>query len=121
MTRTILIVDDEPMTRKLLRLMLTRANYEVLEAADGYEALEIVTTHPPDAVLLDVMMPGMNGYTVCTYIRSHEITAKLPVIMLSARGDAEGIQQAMAVGATLFMSKPITPNDLLTQLENVFV
>ena len=121
MTHTILVVDDEPMTRKLLRLMLTRANYQVIEASDGYEALEAVSAHGPDAVLLDVMMPGMNGYTVCTHLRSHKHTVHLPVIMLSARGDSEGIQQAMAVGATLFMTKPITPTDLLTQLQKVLL
>ena len=119
MTHTVLIVDDEPMTRKLLRLMLTRANYQVFEASDGYEALEAVTTHGPDAVLLDVMMPGMNGYTVCSHLRSQKQTAQLPIIMLSARGDSEGIQQAMAVGASLFMTKPITPNDLLAQLQKL--
>ena len=119
MTHTVLIVDDEPMTRKLLRLMLTRANYQVFEASDGYEALEAVTTHGPDAVLLDVMMPGMNGYIVCTHLRSQKRTADLPIIMLSARGDSEGIQQAMAVGASLFMTKPITPTDLLTQLQKL--
>ncbi|MBP8001896.1 MAG: response regulator [Chloroflexi bacterium] len=119
MSQTVLIVDDEPMTRKLLRLMLTRANYQVIEASDGYEALEAVTSQSPDAVLLDVMMPGMNGYMVCTYLRSQEKTSRLPIIMLSARGDSEGVSQAMAVGATEFMQKPISPGDLLIQLQKV--
>lgn len=119
MTHTVLIVDDEPMTRKLLRLMLSRANYEVLEAADGREALDIVAHHHPDAVLLDVMMPGMNGYAVCMRLRSQAKTAQLPIIMLSARGDNEGIRRALEVGATQFMNKPIVPLVLLEQLEKV--
>lgn len=117
MTHTVLVVDDEPMTRKLLRLMLTRANYEVLEAADGREALDMVAHHNPDAVLLDVMMPGMNGYAVCMRLRSQAKTAQLPIIMLSARGDNEGIRRALEVGATQFMNKPIVPLVLLEQLE----
>lgn len=121
MTHTVLVVDDEPMTRKLLRLMLTRADYQVIEASDGYEALKAVSNQAPDVVLLDVMMPGMNGYTVCSHLRSHKQTANLPVIMLSARGDSEGIQQAMAVGASVFMTKPITPNDLLSQLQKLLL
>ncbi len=121
MTYTVLIVDDEPITRKLLRMMLTRANYQVMEASDGYEALEAIAGNIPDVVLLDVMMPGMNGYTVCTRIRSQQKTAKLPIIMLSARGDSDGIRQAMEVGATQFMNKPITPNDLMAQLQKVLL
>lgn len=117
MTHTVLIVDDEPMTRKLLRLMLSRANYEVLEAADGREALDMVANHNPDAILLDVMMPGMNGYAVCMRLRSQAKTAQLPIIMLSARGDNEGIRRALEVGATQFMNKPIVPLVLLEQLE----
>lgn len=117
MTHTVLIVDDEPMTRKLLRLMLSRANYEVLEAVDGREALDMVANHNPDAILLDVMMPGMNGYAVCMRLRSQAKTAQLPIIMLSARGDNEGIRRALEVGATQFMNKPIVPLVLLEQLE----
>lgn len=117
MTHTVLIVDDEPMTRKLLRLMLTRADYQVIEAADGREALDMVANYNPDAVLLDVMMPGMNGYAVCMRLRSQEKTAQLPIIMLSARGDNEGMRQALEVGATQFMNKPITPMVLIEQLQ----
>lgn len=117
MTHTVLVVDDEPMTRKLLRLMLARADYEVLEACDGREALEMVANHNPDAILLDVMMPGMNGYAVCMRLRSQAKTAQLPIIMLSARGDNEGMRQALEVGATQFMNKPIAPLVLLEQLQ----
>ncbi len=117
MTHTVLIVDDEPMTRKLLRLMLTRADYQVIEASDGREALDMVANYNPDAVLLDVMMPGMNGYAVCMRLRSQEKTAQLPIIMLSARGDNEGMRQALEVGATQFMNKPITPMVLIEQLQ----
>lgn len=107
-----LIVDDEPMARTLLRLMLVRAGFNVSEAEDGFDALEKVKKNPPDIILLDVMMPGMDGFTVCEALRNEENTASLPIIMLSAKTDLESINRGLRLGATKYLTKPISPEDL---------
>lgn len=114
MVRTIMVVDDEPMARNLLRLMLVRAGYEVLEAVDGADALRKLRRGTPDLVILDVMMPGVDGYSVCRQLRGSDATVSTPVIMLSARTDARSIDEGLRAGASRFLPKPITA-DQLTQ------
>ena len=112
LTQSVLIVDDEPMARTLLRLMLVRAGFNVTEAANGYDALDKVKKNRPDIVLLDVMMPGMDGFAVCESLRNEAETASLPVIMLSAKTDLDSINKGLRVGATKYLTKPISPEDL---------
>jgi len=112
LTQSVLIVDDEPMARTLLRLMLVRAGFNVAEAEDGYDALAKVKQSQPDIVLLDVMMPGMDGFTVCEKLRHGENTSDLPIIMLSAKTDLDSINKGLRVGATKYLTKPISPEDL---------
>jgi len=112
LTQSVLIVDDEPMARTLLRLMLVRAGFNVSEAEDGFDALEKVKRNRPDIILLDVMMPGMDGFTVCETLRNEENTAGLPIIMLSAKTDLESINKGLRIGATKYLTKPISPEDL---------
>ncbi|MEM8861768.1 MAG: response regulator [Chloroflexota bacterium] len=119
MAKSILIVDDEPMARTLLRLMLVRSGYEVIEAVDGYDALEKLRTILPDLVVLDVMMPGLNGYDVCVTIRDENATSRIPVIMLSAKTDTASINQGMTAGATLYLTKPVSPDELTRQVSEV--
>jgi len=110
--QSVLIVDDESMARTLLRLMLVRAGFHVSEAEDGYDALEKVRKNQPDVILLDVMMPGMDGFAVCEKLRSEPITAELPIIMLSAKTDLDSINKGLRVGATVYLTKPISPEEL---------
>lgn len=112
MAHSVLVVDDEPIARTLLRLMLVRAGFEVLEAEDGVDALEKVKENPPDLVILDVMMPGMDGFAVCRAIRQNEAVSTLPVIMLSAKTDTDSINQGLDAGADKYLTKPISPNEL---------
>lgn len=112
MTQSVLIVDDEPMARTLLRLMLVRAGFNVAEAEDGFDALDKVRKNRPDIVLLDVMMPGMDGFAVCERLRNDAETASLPIIMLSAKTDLASINKGLRVGATVYLTKPISPEDL---------
>jgi DNA-binding response OmpR family regulator len=112
LNHSVLVVDDEPMARTLLRLMLVRAGFEVVEAEDGFDALEKVSQNPPDLMILDIMMPGMDGFTVCESIRSDARTAALPIIMLSAKTDAESINRGLQVGASKYLTKPVSPEDL---------
>lgn len=112
LTQSILIVDDEPMARTLLRLMLVRAGFNVSEAEDGYDALRKVKQSQPDIILLDVMMPGMDGFTVCETLRNEKDTSNLPVIMLSAKTDLDSVNKGLRVGATKYLTKPISPEEL---------
>ncbi|MFQ5399526.1 MAG: PleD family two-component system response regulator [Anaerolineae bacterium] len=112
MIQSVLIVDDEPMARTLLRLMLVRAGFNVAEAEDGFDALEKVRKSRPDVILLDVMMPGMDGFSVCEALRNEKETAALPIIMLSAKTDLDSMNKGLRVGATKYLTKPISPEDL---------
>ncbi|MCL4263651.1 MAG: response regulator [Anaerolineae bacterium] len=112
MSQSVLVVDDEPMARTLLRLMLIRAGFNVTEAEDGFDALDKVRKSRPDVILLDVMMPGMDGFAVCERLRNDVDTAALPIIMLSAKTDLGSINRGLRVGATVYLTKPISPEDL---------
>jgi DNA-binding response OmpR family regulator len=112
MSHSVLIVDDEPMARMLLRLMLVRAGYEVQEAADGYEALAKLQEQTPSLIILDVMMPGIDGFKVCQNIRQQPETVNTPVIMLSAKSDINSVNKGLVSGATKYLTKPVSPESL---------
>jgi diguanylate cyclase (GGDEF)-like protein len=102
-----LIVDDDEMTRMLVRATLTRFDFDVLEASDGVRGLELVRSSPPDIVLLDVDMPGMDGFQVCRRIREHWDATQVPVIMITGMNDVDSINRAYESGASDFTPKPI--------------
>lgn len=114
-----MVVDDEPMARTLLRLMLVRAGFHVTEAEDGYDALAKVEKSKPDLILLDVMMPGIDGFAVCESLRNATGTAQLPVIMLSAKTDLSSISRGLQAGATKYLTKPISPEELTRHVRDV--
>lgn len=107
------------MARTLLRLMLVRAGFHVSEAEDGFDALEKVRINKPDVILLDVMMPGMDGFSVCETLRRDQETESLPIIMLSAKTDLDSINKGLRVGATMYLMKPISPEDLTKHVQEV--
>jgi two-component system response regulator RpaA len=115
----VLIVDDEPMTRNLLRLMLERAGFDISEAEDGLKALLMVAEKIPDVLLLDVMMPNMDGITVCEKLRKQEDTAVLPIILLSARTSPEAVHLGLAAGADRYLGKPIRREELIHTIHDV--
>lgn len=119
MKQSVLVVDDEPQARSMLRLILVRAGFEVIEAKDGYEALDEVERRLPDLMLLDIMMPGIDGFTVCKKLRAKERTADLPIIVLSAKTDAESIKRGLEVGATKYLTKPVSPDELTRRVREV--
>ena len=104
------------MARTLLRLMLVRAGFEVMEAENGYEALEKVESNPPDVMILDVMMPGMDGFAVCEAVRNESEQRDLPIIMLSAKTDMESVNKGLRVGANTYLTKPISPEALTREV-----
>jgi adenylate cyclase len=115
---TILVVDDVPQNVRLLEAVLEPRGYEVVTATDGLAALELVDSSRPDLVLLDVLMPGMDGYAVCRRIREREETAVLPVIMVTSSTGHEK-RQAIEAGADDFVQKPFDQHELLTRVRSL--
>ena len=113
----ILVVDDEEEIRRVMRLTLTIAGYEVREAEDGNKALESLQKNPPDLILLDVLMPGMDGFEVCRHVRADSETAHIPILILSARTDSQSREEGFRAGATKYLTKPISPPQLLHQID----
>jgi diguanylate cyclase (GGDEF)-like protein/PAS domain S-box-containing protein len=105
--KTILVVDDDTAARRLTRATLSRAGFDVVEAADGEKALEAVTLAMPDLVLMDVSMPVMDGFTACAQLRAMAGGMRVPVVMMTGLDDVESIERAFEVGATDFLTKPI--------------
>lgn len=119
MSWSVLVVDDEPLTRNLLRLMLEPAGYRVCGAGDGVEALEKVKESHPDILILDVMMPTMDGLTVCKLIREDADVAGIPIIMLSGKVHRDAIQEGLQAGANRYLAKPMSRTGLLQELQDV--
>jgi len=109
----VLLVDDDPLVRGLLREVLQDAEYDLDEARDGREALERAADAIPDVVVLDVMMPAMNGFEVCRALRADPRFEGIRIVMLTARGSDEAREQGIAAGADAFFSKPFSPLDLI--------
>lgn len=109
----ILVVDDEPAIVRLMEYVLDRQGYTVKTAADGEEALRVVGAFRPELIVLDVMMPRKDGYTVAEAIRSDPDLARIPIIMLSAKAQDTDVEQGLASGANLYLTKPFEPDALL--------
>ena len=113
---TILCVDDEPTQLMLLRLALTRAGHQVLEASDGNMGIEMAHEHLPALVIMDLMMPGMDGATAVERIRNNEITADIPVLVLSAYVNGDQARRALESGAEELISKSLNLSDLIEKV-----
>ncbi|MEM7116107.1 MAG: response regulator [Chloroflexota bacterium] len=112
----VLVVDDEADTRNLFRFTLEYGGFTVREAIDGEDALAQIENGRPDVVLLDVMMPRLDGYEVCKRLRQQAETADLPIIMVSAKSQAEAIETGLALGATDYLTKPVALETLINSV-----
>lgn len=115
----ILTVDDETNIRRLLQVNLQRAGYRVTMACDGVEALESIGLERPDLVVLDVMMPRMDGFEVLRRLRMDAATAELPVIMLTAKAQDADVFKGWQSGADCYLTKPFNPTELLVFVKRV--
>jgi two-component system alkaline phosphatase synthesis response regulator PhoP/two-component system response regulator VicR len=120
MARKILVVDDEPHIVRLVEVNLQRAGYDVIKAMDGVEALEQVKAEKPDMVVLDVMMPRMDGFTVLKHLKADPETQEIPVIMLTAKAQDADIFKGWQSGVDSYLTKPFNPMELLTFVKRIF-
>jgi len=117
--QTILIVDDEIQNRKLLETLLRPENYRTLTAANGAEALAMIARDSPDLILLDVMMPGMDGYQLAGILKAAPATSNIPIIMVTALGDRAARVAGLSAGAEEFLTKPVDRTELWLRVRNL--
>jgi DNA-binding response OmpR family regulator len=119
MNSRILIADDDAGLRQLMRMILAREGFEVIEAANGEQALALATAVDPALILLDVMMPGMDGYDVCRRLKTDQRTGRVPVVFVSAAEDVSRRNEVQRLGADACIKKPIGPRDLVARIRAV--
>ena len=118
--KKILIIEDEPDIVELIAYNLEREGYRVISANSGETGLAKVISEHPDLILLDIMLPGMNGLDVCRRLKSHDTTRHIPVIMLTARDEDANIVTGLELGADDYITKPFSPRVLLARARTVF-
>jgi CheY-like chemotaxis protein len=109
----VLVVDDDPLVRNLLTAVLHDASFDLDEAVDGKDALAIAAVRPPDVVVLDVMMPGLDGYEVCRALRADPSFNATRIVVLTAKSSPSARDDAYRAGADAFFTKPFSPLDLI--------
>ncbi|QFU08087.1 Alkaline phosphatase synthesis transcriptional regulatory protein PhoP [Rhodobacteraceae bacterium THAF1] len=111
--RRVLLIEDEPNIIEAIRFILSRDGWHVATHSTGRDAVEAVRTRSPDVVILDVMLPERSGYDILADLRAAEATARLPVLMLTARGQEKERDMALRIGADKFMTKPFSNAEML--------
>lgn len=117
MTKTVLIVEDDPMSLKLTRDLLKIFGYNTIQASDGQQGIDLAKSKKPDLILMDIMMPKVDGYTACGAIKSNPATKNIPVIMVTALGFDLNKKLAETVGASGYITKPINNMELQNTLK----
>jgi DNA-binding response OmpR family regulator len=119
--KKILLVEDEDDFRAAVKMRLEAAGYDVIEAADGAAGLDMARHDGPDLIILDLMLPKMDGYKVCRLLKFDEKYRHIPIVMLTARAQSSDNETGMAVGADEYLTKPYKPQDLLSTISNLLV
>ena len=119
MSKRILIVDDEVQLVEMVKMRLEAAGYPVITAYDGQEALEKAKKEKPDLIILDLMLPKMDGYKVCGLLKNDNRYANIPIIMFTARAQEEDIALGKSLGAEAYITKPFDPKLLLTKIKEL--
>jgi PleD family two-component response regulator len=114
---SILIVDDTPVNLHLLSRMLVREGYHVRAALDGIQALESIYANPPDLILLDIMMPEMDGYETCIHLKQDEQTSDIPIIFISALDETINKVKAFSIGGVDYIAKPFQHEEVLARVQ----
>ena len=117
--RTILLVEDEPSLIELMNIYLSRRGYRIVTVADGAEVMNQARSVKPDIIILDIMLPKLNGFEVCSLIKSDPALKQIPVMILSALVQKSEIEMGIRMGADLYMTKPFQNSDLLANIEKL--
>lgn len=118
-TGTILVVDDSPTEVHIFKKILEKQGYQILIAKDGQEGVETAKQHLPDLILMDVVMPVLNGFQATRQLKNHQATAKIPVIMVTTKDQQTDINWGMRQGATEYLVKPVAPAELLSKIRSL--
>lgn len=119
MPATVLTIEDQPDIRRLIRMTLEFKGFDVLEASHGEEGLAMARRHRPALILLDVMMPGIDGLTVARTLRADPELARIPTLLLTALGSSDDIETGLGTGVRGYLVKPFSPWQLLEQVEQL--
>ena len=117
MSKRILVIEDDPASLRLMQYILEHKGYEVLTAVNGLDGLKKARNKEPDLILLDVMLPGMDGFDICYHLRAEPQTAKLPILMLSAKAREVDRDTGLKVGADYYITKPVAPAEIISNVE----
>jgi CheY-like chemotaxis protein len=119
MATKVLVVDDEPFMLRLIQIGLERAGFIFLKAQNGHEAIEVAAREKPDVVIMDAMMPKMDGLTALRLLKQDPVTRPIPVIMLTANPHKFSREEAEVCGATVFLTKPFSPSRLVAEIRRL--
>ncbi len=119
MPKKVLIVEDDPGVSRFFSFSLESEGYEVSTAMNGLEGLNKARAELPDVIILDIMLPGLDGFEVCHRLRSDPKTARIPIVMTSAKGQEVDREMALKVGANRFLNKPVEYEDLIDAVKGV--
>jgi CheY-like chemotaxis protein len=115
----ILVVDDEPFMLRMIQIILERGGYAMVAAASGDEAIEIARKEQPGLIIMDAMMPKMDGFTALRLLKMEPVTSSIPVVMLTANPHKFSREEAESSGATVFLTKPFSPTQLLEEIRRL--
>jgi CheY-like chemotaxis protein len=116
--KKILLVDDSSTALMITQVLLSRSAYAIATARDGREAVAKAIASPPDAILMDVVMPHMSGIEACRALRAEESTRQIPIILVTTRGDGDSVEAGFASGCNDYVTKPINGPELLSKLRD---
>ena len=115
----ILVVEDDTTILEVLRYNLVREDHDVITAVDGAQALEQARKESPDLIILDIMLPGLDGYDICERVRTNPETEKIPIIMTSGKTLQEDKDIGIKLGASVYLTKPVPPSEMLTNVKTL--
>lgn len=121
MSKRILVMEDDPASQRLTKYILEHNGYEVRTASNGLEGLRKVQEEEYDLIILDVMLPGIDGFEICYHLRTNPRTTKLPILMLSAKARDADKDTAFKVGVDDYITKPVSPAEILKKVENLLI
>lgn len=117
--KKILVVDDDPYILMSLEFLMKKNGYQVMIARNGTEALEAINTVKPNLILLDIMMPDVDGYSICKHVKSKKDLKEIHVVFLSAKTKETDIQKGIDLGASLYITKPFSTRDLMKKVNEL--